>query len=304
MRKARVTYREAYHYVMNWGIGERGIFFGDNLKAFFLKLLKEKGGKLKIRLLSYYITDNHYSLVLQNSSGRLSDFMRELNSQYAINYRQKEGKKGYVFQGRYKSVLIQKGLYLKKAIIDVLLSPVREGIADNPYSYKWSSINEFFCNEKYSIVDKNFLEALFQSKAKFNEMLEDQKAKDLRVSSTRFGSIIGGGNFKEEVLKKYDRRKNKRGDSKRMRKRDYIFDTADNVIEDFEKKKGIKVKQIKINTKTGKELRAELLVMLKDKAGLRYKEIIDIPIFRPLKYSSLAQLYKRRKERVESMQKV
>lgn len=300
MRKARVTYQEAYHYVMNWGIEEKGVFFGDNLKTFFLKLLKEKCEKLKIRLLSYYITDNHYSLILQNSSGRLSDFMRELNSQYAINYRNKEGKKGYVFRGRYKSALIQEGASLKKAIIYVLLSPVRDGISNDPYSYRWSSINECFCNGKYSIVDKDLVRTIFRGKAKFNEMLEEMRSKELRVNSTRFGAIIGDGNFKEEVLKKYDRRKNKRGDSKRMRKGDYIFDTADNVIEDFEKKRGIKVKQIRINTKTGKELRAELLVMLKDKAGLRYKEIIDIPIFRPLKYSSLAQLYKRRKERVES----
>jgi len=126
MRRARVTYRNACHYIGNSGIEEEGIFSGGGLKSYFLKLLKEKSEKLKIRLLAYYITDNYYCMVLQNSSGRLSGFMRELNGQYAINYRQKEGKKGYVFQGRYKSVLIQEGQYLKKAIIYVLLCPVRE----------------------------------------------------------------------------------------------------------------------------------------------------------------------------------
>ena len=88
------------------------------------------------------------------------------------------------------------------------------------------------------------------------------------------------------------------GKSKRRRKGDYIFDTVDNVIEDFEKKRDIKVDEIKTHTKAGKELRSELLVTLKDQAGLRYKEIIDMPIFRPLKYSSLGQLYKRAKDKL------
>jgi REP element-mobilizing transposase RayT len=297
MRKARVTYQNAYHYIRNCGIEDRGIFFGDNLKVYFLKLLKEKSKKLKVRLLSYYIMDNHYCLVLQNSSGRLSDFMRELNSQYAINYRKKNDNTGYVFQGRYKSALVQEGIYLKKTIIYTLLSPVRDGIVSNPYNYKWSSIKEYFNDKKDCIVDRDYAKKEFKSKPAFDALLKEWETIDLPVNRSRFGALIGCKNFQEEAIKKYDRRKNKRGGSKRMRKGDYIFDTADNVIKDFEKQRGIKVKQIKTNTKRGKELRAELLVLLKDKAGLRYKEIIDIPIFRSLKYSSLGQLYKRAKEK-------
>jgi putative transposase len=300
MRRARVTYQNAYHYIRNDGIEDLGIFLDDSSKAYFLKLLKEKIKKLKIRLLSYHIMDNHYCLVLQNCSGRLSDFMRELNSQYAINYRKKNSNKGYVFQGRYKSVLIEEGVYLQKTIIYTLLSPVRDKLVRNPYNYKWSSIKEYFNDKKDGLVDKEYAKKEFKSKTAFDALLEEWKTIDLPIKRTRFGALIGDENFQEKAIKKYDRRKNKRGESKRMRKGDYIFDTADNIIEDFEKKKGVKVKQIKINTKRGKELRAELLVMLKDKAGLRYKEIIDIPIFRPLKYSSLGQLYKRAKEKFSS----
>ncbi len=298
MRKARVTYKDAYHYIMNYGFEEKGIFSDSGSKSYFLKLLKEKSEKLKIRLLAYYIADNYYCLVLQNSSGRLSDFMRELNSQYAINYRQKEGNKGYVFQGRYKSILIQEGQYLKKAIIHVLSSPVREKIKDNPYNYEHSSIREYFNNKKSSIIDREYVEKTFQNKTAFDKLLEKLKTKELPVKRTRFGDLIGGENFREKAMGKFDRRDNGAGKSKRRRKGDYIFDTVDNVIEDFEKKRDIKLDEIKTHTKAGKELRSELLVTLKDKAGLRYKEIIDMPIFHPLKYSSLGQLYKRAKDKL------
>ena len=60
-----------------------------------------------------------------------------------------------------------------------------------------------------------------------------------------------------------------------------------------EEEKDIKISTIDVNTKKGKKLRSELLVILKDRAGLKYTEIMKYPIFKSLKYSSLGQIYKR-----------
>ena len=98
MRRARVVYDGSYHHVMNRGLEGRSIFLGDKSKSFFLNLLKEKSKKLKIRLLGYCVMDNHYHLILQNSSAKLSEFMKQLNGHYGMIYRKKEGEKGYVFQ--------------------------------------------------------------------------------------------------------------------------------------------------------------------------------------------------------------
>lgn len=298
MRRARVVYDGSYHHVMNRGLEGRSIFLGDKSKSFFLNLLKEKSKKLKIRLLGYCVMDNHYHLILQNSSAKLSEFMKQLNGHYGMIYRKKEGEKGYVFQGRYKSTLIQEGPYLRMSIIYVLLNPVKAGLVESPYDYRWSSIGEYFGDSKKSIVDKVFVEDIFQSRSVFDELLVEWSGKDLPVKRTRFGSIIGGEDFKEEAVKKYDRRKSN-NESKRMRKQDYVFNPANVVIEEFEKSKGLKLKKINVNTLKGKRLRSELLVLLKDKTGLTYKEIIGYPIFRSLKYSSLGHLYQRAKTRME-----
>ncbi len=61
---------------MNRGAEGRSIFPDDKSKEYFLRLLVKKRKKLKIRLFAYCIMDNHYHLILQNSSGRLSDFVR------------------------------------------------------------------------------------------------------------------------------------------------------------------------------------------------------------------------------------
>ena len=62
--------------------------------------------------------------------------MRQLNGQYGINYRKKKGGRGYVFQDRYKSALIQDDPYLPMSIVYVILNPLRAGLVDNPYDYK------------------------------------------------------------------------------------------------------------------------------------------------------------------------
>jgi hypothetical protein len=43
---------------------------------------------------------------------------------------------------------------------------------------------------------------------------------------------------------------------------------------------------------SNKRLRGELLVLLKDKAGLKYREIIEFPIFGDLRHTSLGRLYR------------
>jgi putative transposase len=84
MRQPRFTYRGAFHHCMNRGHGGEAILAGDERKRIFLDLLGEKAIKYHLRLFAYCLMDNHYHLVLQNASGRMSDFFRNLSTQYAF----------------------------------------------------------------------------------------------------------------------------------------------------------------------------------------------------------------------------
>ncbi|HUT65127.1 MAG TPA: transposase [Spirochaetota bacterium] len=112
MRAARVTYSGAYHHIMGRGVDGKNIFPNDELKRYFLEIIREKSMQLKIRIFAYCLMDNHYHLILQNSSGMLAGFIGQLNGQYG-----KRGGMGYVFQGRYKSTLIQEYPYLSVSIL-------------------------------------------------------------------------------------------------------------------------------------------------------------------------------------------
>src|SRR4030042_1669372 len=127
MQRIRLTYEGALHHAMNRGHGGEKIFSGSGLKKVFIDILTETSRKLKIKIIAYCLLDNHYHLVLENSSGRLSEFFKLLNGRFGIHYRKKNGGKGYVFQNRFKSEIIQDESYLITAIAYVLMNPIRAG---------------------------------------------------------------------------------------------------------------------------------------------------------------------------------
>jgi putative transposase len=68
MKRVRITYEGAFHHVMNRGINDEDIFCPGKCKTHFLDYLETYSRKLKIRIFAYCIMDNHYHLVLENSS--------------------------------------------------------------------------------------------------------------------------------------------------------------------------------------------------------------------------------------------
>ena len=298
MRQPRLTYPGAYHHCMNRGLEGRDIFVGDVNKKIFLDFLSNKIVLFKIRLFAFCIMDNHYHLLLENSSGRMSDFFRQLNSHYAFYFRKKMKNRGYVFQSRYVSTIIENDSYLKQAILYVLQNPVRANIVDHFRKYRWSSGDLYFTKRKDAWLDSGYVEDLFGSENEIDHALESGGISDFPVIRSVFGGVMGEKGFLEKALTKYNRRKQPDALKKR-RKTDFYFEPVEKVIFEFEKLKGVRTEEINIDSYRGKRLRGELLVRLKNLAGLTYREIAEIPLFSSLQYLSLAHLYKNARKRMD-----
>jgi hypothetical protein len=206
------------------------------------------------------------------------------------------GGKGYVFQSRFKSNIIEDDGYLIKSIEYLLQNPLRAGIVPFAENYIWSSVQYYFSNQETQIVDAEFVNQLFGSKVCLLDDLASLGKNELPVKNTKHGEVLGSEGFLKLALKKHNRRQRPTDQSIGVqRKDDRYFEPVDKVLWEFENIYGVNFEEIETVTWSGKRLRGELLVLLKDKAGLKYKDINEISVFSNLSFATLRSLYRRTK---------
>ncbi len=254
---------------------------------------------MKIRILAYCILDNHYHLVLENSSGRLSAMMKRINSQFAIAYRKRNSGRGSIFQDRFKSTLIEDDAYLITSIMYTLYNPVRAGIVNQYGRYSWSSAGELLSGNRDNLIDKDFVLDLFTDREGFiRQMNAFHFSKTLGVKRCEFGEILGSDGFLAKIEKRCERRSCPDA-VKRKRKDDRYFEPLAKVIHEFEIMKGEKVDCLDLTTWRDKRLRGELLVDIREYCGLKYSEIAEIPLFSDMQLGTLGSLYWHSKKRIK-----
>jgi REP element-mobilizing transposase RayT len=275
---------------MNRGINGESIFPRDGDKGIFLEFLYKRASILGVRIIGYCLMSNHYHLLLENVSGRMSDLLKQVNGAYGIYYRHKYGGKGFVFQNRFKSTLIQDDSYLRLAILYLLQNPVRAGLVSNIDEYPWSSAKEYLGKPKCPIADVRFVHDLWGGKKAWVREVNGAQVIKLSILKSEHGDILGETEFLNQALEKHDRRVAEKTTEKR-RKEDSYFEPVAKVYWELERTSGVNFKQLDLRTLGGKRLRGKLLVRLKEVAGLTYREIAQLPEFSPIKQNSLAKLY-------------
>ena len=72
----------------------------------------------------------------------LERFMKELKERFSRWFNKRHGRRGTLWQDRYKSVLIEDGEALRTMAAYIDLNPVRAGLVDDPKDYRWCGYAE------------------------------------------------------------------------------------------------------------------------------------------------------------------
>jgi putative transposase len=105
-----------------------------------LSLLIQEGiERYKHRILGFCFMSNHVHLVIQVAETPLSKIIQNFTFRYTRYINKKYKKIGHLFQGRFKSILVNDSQYLKELIRYIHLNPVKAGITKTPDEYFWSS---------------------------------------------------------------------------------------------------------------------------------------------------------------------
>lgn len=123
-RPLRVEYPGARQHVVARGNERREIFRDDIDRRHFTGLLAELPERFGVRVVAWVLMDNHYHLLLETPEGLLSRPCHWLNVSYSVWFNRRHDRSGHLFQGRFKSVLVDECRWLEVARY-VHLNPVR-----------------------------------------------------------------------------------------------------------------------------------------------------------------------------------
>ena len=105
-RPLRIQFENAYYHVTCRGNAQQAIFKGDTDRLPFLDLLKRSSEIYHVEILSYVLMPNHFHLLVKTLRANLQEFMRHFNISYTSYFNHRHKRSGHLYQGRYKSFLI------------------------------------------------------------------------------------------------------------------------------------------------------------------------------------------------------
>ena len=138
-RPLRLEFAGALYHITSRGDRREDIYRDDEDRQQWLEVLGQVCERFNWVIHGYCQMSNHYHLLAETVDGNLSRGMRQLNGVYTQKFNRRYRESGHLFQGRYKSMLVQKEGYLLELTRYLVLNPVRAGMVRQPEDWTWSS---------------------------------------------------------------------------------------------------------------------------------------------------------------------
>jgi len=139
-RLPRLTAPGLPHHLIQRGNNRQTIFVDEFDCALFLRELAELAGVHGLAIHAYVLMPNHVHLlatpVQHETLGRL---MQALGRRYVRRFNDRHRRTGTLWEGRYRSAVVETDRYLLACMRYIDLNPVRAGLVSEPSTYRWSS---------------------------------------------------------------------------------------------------------------------------------------------------------------------
>jgi putative transposase len=139
-RLPRLTLPGYPHHVIQRGNNRQAIFGDAADHELMLALLTEQAKKFQVAVHAYVLMPNHFHLLATPSAADgLPLMMQAVGRSYVRGFNNRHGRSGTLWEGRYRSTVIQAERYLVACMAYLDLNPVRAGLVAQPADYAWSS---------------------------------------------------------------------------------------------------------------------------------------------------------------------
>jgi len=145
-RGRRIYFCDAVYHVSVRGNNKQNVLGTVEDKKIFLGLLNKFKLRFRFKLYGLVLMDNHVHLIIRAVSNiNISKIMQAVNLSFSFKFRKKYNYFGHVWQGRFRSNVIDEDRYISSCLEYIHNNPVRAGLVSDAGDYLWSSYN--FCND-------------------------------------------------------------------------------------------------------------------------------------------------------------
>lgn len=139
-RLARLTLGGVLHHVSQSGNNRQSVFVDAADYEAFLAALRESAIQSGVAVHGYVLLDNHVELLVTPKTERgVPTLMQAVGRRYARHFNDRHGRSGALWNGRYRSTLVDARTYLMPCMAYLDLAPVRRGTVERPEDHRWSS---------------------------------------------------------------------------------------------------------------------------------------------------------------------
>jgi putative transposase len=311
-RPLRIQYPGAVYHVTCRGNDRKDIFRDDADREKMLQILSQSIKIYNVKLYSYVLMKNHFHLLVETTLGNLGEFMRHFNITYTGYFNRRHGRVGHLYQGRYKSILVDRAAYLTILSRYIHLNPVRtkamaKALLQDKVTYlagyPWSSLPGYLSGRKketfidYAMVLQEYGGDTDRAKVAYTEAIRADAATGLEIRDKILGqSLIGRDEFIEWVRERFiDREKHNEIPSvKEIR----LYRSKEALLKVIESETGKGIDEIKKEKGLLRQIVMDILYRI---GGLKGKEIGRIL---GVGYTAVSQERRRLQEKVQKDKKV
>ncbi len=181
----------------------------DDMRA-YLSWLKEYAARFKVEIHAWVLMSNHVHLLCTpRVADAISSLMQAIGRMYVRYFNYTYQRTGTLWEGRYKSCLVESEAYLLHLYRYIELNPVRAGMVSEPGDYTWSS---YPCNalgkeselrtphELYLALGTTKAQRTKHYRALFAAHVDGRLLDDIRQSVNK-GLALGHERFAQEIEK-------------------------------------------------------------------------------------------------------
>ena len=208
-RPLRIEYEGAFYHVFSRGNKKQAVFRTNRDRRTFLDALARMVERFDVSIFAYVLMDNHYHLLIRTNRPNLSKSMHWLGTTYTTLFNLTNVQTGHLFQGRFKSLLVENEAYLLQLSYYIHRNPLRAGLVNRLIDYPWSSYPIYAYHRRApNWLETNLILSQFGSDedvySRYREKVQNYAKEQKNVlEDIKHGVICGSKDFVGRIKQKY-----------------------------------------------------------------------------------------------------